>query len=28
LIHPEDYRARPWYWRFGVRLARLMAPIL
>jgi len=28
LIRPEDYRERPWYWRFGVRLARLMAPIL
>ncbi|HSQ70336.1 MAG TPA: cardiolipin synthase [Steroidobacteraceae bacterium] len=28
LIRPEDYRERPWYWRFGVRLSRLMAPIL
>lgn len=27
-IRPEDYRDRPWYWRFGVRLARLFAPIL
>jgi len=28
LIRPEDYRDRSWYWRFGVRLARLLAPIL
>jgi cardiolipin synthase len=27
-IHPEDYRDRPWYWRFSVRVARLFAPIL
>jgi cardiolipin synthase len=28
VIRPEDYRERPWYWRFAVRLARLFAPIL
>jgi cardiolipin synthase len=27
-IQPADYRDRPWYWRFGVRVARLFAPIL
>jgi cardiolipin synthase len=27
-IRPDDYRDRPWHWRFGVRLARLMAPVL
>ena len=27
-IHPEDYRDRSWNWRFGVRAARLFAPIL
>jgi cardiolipin synthase len=27
-IRPEDYRDRPWHWRFSVRVARLFAPIL
>ena len=28
LIDPSRFSERPWTWQFGVRLARLMAPIL
>jgi len=27
-IDPATFEDRPWYWRFGVRLSRLLAPIL
>ena len=28
LMEPGEYGAKPWYFRLGVRTARLMAPIL